>query len=111
MKRNIRSCTLGLLLAGFAAACGDNPMPTQELIPPDYVPQFAQNSPANGTGACMGEDAYAAGFTSGLGSPTGLTCNSNDIYLAQAAVSEYSTDGGVTFQPVAPGQFITCTAG
>jgi hypothetical protein len=111
MKRNIRSCTLGLLLAGFAAACGDNPMPTQELIPPDYVPQFGATTPANGTGACMGEDAYASGNTSGLGSPNALNCTSNDIYLAQATVTEYSTDGGATFQTVAPGQFITCAQG
>src|SRR6266550_1865208 len=95
MKRTLfRAC----ILVGAAAlftACKDN-QPIAPKVSPSAAPLFGINTPQNGPGACMGDDAFAFGQTSGLGAPDQLNCTSQDVDIGLAIVTSYSFDG-ITF--------------
>ena len=60
-------------------------------------------------GACMGTEAYLSGLTSGMKDESDLNCNSNEIVIETAVVTEYSLDA-TTYFPV-PAGGIECPAG
>jgi hypothetical protein len=107
--------TIGILAGAggvFAAACTDAPTtPASEQLPTVGTPQFAVTT----LGQCMGDDAYAGGLTSGMGSATDINCTANDIYLARAVPTRYATmdpgDDPAAGAPLAPNQAIPCSAG
>jgi hypothetical protein len=95
------------VVALIAVACSEaskNPVAPTEF---SAVPRFAAVNPANGIGACMGNDAFASGFTSGLGSATSLNCTANDIEIALATFTEATING----QTYHAGDVISCNAG
>jgi transcription elongation GreA/GreB family factor len=91
MKHNLfRAC----ILVGAAAlftACKDNTPVAPKAAP--STPLFGINTPANGGGACMGDDAFAFGKTSGQGSASDLNCTSQDVDIGVAVITSYSFDG------------------
>jgi hypothetical protein len=104
MKRTLLGiCVLAGGL-GLFAACSDSPTGVQKNVTPS-TPQFDATIPANGTGACMGTDAFASGFTSGMNSASDLNCTANDIDIAFASLTEYSfTSSTGGFQTLPSGQ-------
>ena len=96
---------------GLFAACSDSPTGVQKNVTPS-TPQFDETIPANGTGACMGNDAFASKFTSGMGSASDLNCTANDIDIAFASLTEYSfTSSTGPFNALPSGTSIECTGG
>src|SRR5512142_799129 len=101
---------LAVALVGLATwSCRDNP--TSSSSTPQPLPRAGVTQSANGVGACMGEDALASGFTSGLGSATSLNCTANDIQIAYAQITGYKVGAAGTFTTLPVGQRITCVAG
>jgi uncharacterized repeat protein (TIGR01451 family) len=102
-----------LAAAGLLASCNDRITTTPRATPTH--PSFSATEPFNDEGVCLAADAYLSGFTSGVNSETTLadptkSCTSNDVRVAQADISEYSTDG-VQFVPVSPTDTLTCNIG
>jgi hypothetical protein len=109
MNRNFIRASLLFGAVGLFA-CSDNPTVTREQVAPTDIALDAAFK--NGTGACMGDNAFASGFTSGMGSASDLNCTANDIDIAFATVTEYSfTSSTSGFQTLPSGQTIECTGG
>lgn len=126
MNRNLfRTCTTITALA-LLAACGEqNSVAGPRSAPSIEGPNFGFITPANGTGACMGDDGQAAqdlasagtgkfaNWISGnLGTPPGYNCTANDISIAKANITKYSTTGlNGSYSTLAPGARIQCSFG
>jgi hypothetical protein len=117
MKHNFwRTCTL-VGAIGLFVACSDNTTvaPKPGLAPATASFDFAV--PANGNGACMGNDAvtangFVSNWTSGLATASDVLCTSNDIDIATTTVLGFSfISASGPFTPLAPGDRITCTPG
>ena len=106
-----RAARAALVVGGvgfFVVACGRDDAPTAAN---SVVPNFAVTDPANGPGACMGDDSFAnPKLTPGLSSASGLNCTANDIDIATADIARYSFDG-ITFTPLPPGSRVQCQQG
>jgi Prealbumin-like fold domain len=126
MNRNLfRSCTTITALA-LLAACGEQSTVSgpRPLTPTDG-PDFGLLTPANGPGACMGDDGRAAqiaassgagnlaNWVSGnMGTPPGYNCTANDISIAKANITKYSFTGQAgDFTTLATGGRIQCEFG
>jgi Prealbumin-like fold domain len=100
MKHNVfRTCIL-VGAAVLFGACKDN-TPIAPKVAPSATPLFGINTPQNGSGACMGDDAFAFGATSGMSSAGDLNCTSQDVDIGVAIVTSYSFDG-ITFTNLPP---------
>ena len=118
MKRNYVRVIGAVGILGLCGACSDNStVAPKPGLAPGAAPAFDLTVPANGSGACMGDDAVTSdslvsNWTSGLSTATSLNCTSNDISVATATVVGYSflsADG--PFTPLTPGDHISCTPG
>ena len=105
-KNFFRSCTIAGAI-GLLAACGDSAIAPNTAIAPSERPALATNTPGNGGGACMGDDALAFGEIS-INDPEDVVCTAQDIDIGVAKVSSWSTDG-VHFNTLNPGDRISCT--
>ena len=106
-----RAARTALVMGGvgfFVAACGRDDPPTAAKVA--IVPHFGVTDPANGPGACMGDNSFAYGGTDGLGSATGLNCTANDIDIATSDITRYSFDG-INFTDLGPGGRVSCVQG
>ncbi|MGE5102223.1 MAG: hypothetical protein ACM3SX_19735, partial [Deltaproteobacteria bacterium] len=117
MKRHFFRMFAAVGILGLYAACSDNSTvaPKPGLSP--RTPSFDLTTPANGSGACMGDDAVTAdglvsNWTSGISTATSLNCTSKDISVATTTITGYSFVSATgSFTPLPPGQHITCTPG
>ena len=108
MNRNLfRSCTTAVALA-FLAACGDNAMAPKTGVAPS-MPDFALNTPENGPGQCMGDDAFEFGLN-GMASGADLNCTSKDVRIAKTIITSYSLDN-ITFTPLGENDRVACVPG
>jgi len=107
-----RAARAALVMGGvgfFLVACGRDEPPT--AAKGAIVPHFGLTDPANGPGACMGDDSFTAPqLTPGQASPSDLNCTANDIDIATADITRYSFDG-ITFTDLTPGGRVQCLAG
>jgi hypothetical protein len=123
MNRNLfTTILLGAGMAAFSAACSDSPLTLQQM-PPDDGPAgiealFAEDTPFNGMGGCMGNDVLSYNALvrpsekaswSSTPIPGGNYCTAGDIYLASATVYAVWDDDGGDFVPVTGP--ITCIEG
>jgi hypothetical protein len=112
LRRSIMFCALGAAAVTLYACSEDRLNPTSPIPVTAQKPLADIGIAGNGTGACMGDDAFAFGATSGLGSASGLNCTANDIAIASATVTEYSlVSASGPFTPLTPGSTITCNQG
>src|SRR5512143_2365955 len=99
MMRKLFHVVAAAAILGLYAACSDNSTVAPKLQP-ELKPLFGINTPQNGGGACMGDDAFAFGATSGMQSASDLNCTSQDVDIGVAIVTAYSFDGiNFTNQP------------
>src|SRR5689334_11209055 len=110
----IRTLLAGGALAILALACNDDRTSRRGMVVGPQ-PRFMKNNPLNTGSNCLAQDAYEAGHTSGVSSPTTLAdlnnCKANDISFSTALVDSFSLNGGASWQHVAQGVSIPCTSG
>ncbi|HSQ31982.1 MAG TPA: hypothetical protein VLN49_19130, partial [Gemmatimonadaceae bacterium] len=119
MKRKLIPIATAAAILGLYAACSDNSTvaPKPGLTP--TTPSFDFTVPANGPGKCMGNDVLGAdslvsNWVSGGGTtnPDVLNCTANDISIATATITSFSTVSATgPFTPLAAGDTIECTPG
>src|SRR6266699_1646755 len=96
MKRNFFRMIAVLGILGLYAACSDNStVAPKPGLAPAATPTFDFSVPANGNGACMGNDGVTAdnlvsNWISGNPAPSDILCTSNDIQIATTTVLGFS---------------------
>src|SRR5690348_17051550 len=96
MKRHVLGVLAALGILGLYAACSDNTtIAPRSGRAPAAAPAFDFNVPANGNGACMGNDIQTAdglvtNWVSGNPGVSDVVCTSNDISIATTTVVGYS---------------------
>jgi len=117
MKRNVLGVLAALSILGLYAACSDNTTIAPRPGLASATPSFDFSVPANGNGACMGNDGVTAdglvsNWISGNPAPADVNCTSNDISIATTTVVGFSfVSAQGPFTPLPAGQRITCTPG
>jgi hypothetical protein len=126
MNRNLFSTCTTITALALLAACGDsNTLAGPKGAPTVSGPNFGLITPANGPGACMGDDGqdaqdladagtgkFANWISGNLGTPPGYNCTANDISVAKATITKYSTTGlNGSYSTLATGDTIQCSVG
>jgi hypothetical protein len=114
-----KSSGLTLVALAFTAACSDN-HPTSPTEALQLAPRFTEHDPADGSGACMLDDAktwhqFMSGWSANSDATKTNNCTTNDVRLAQSRATAYynpghpDADPGDGFVALQPGDNIQCT--